>query len=165
MKRSTPKSRRTAKPSGRKKRKPPRLVLDTNVLISALLWTGPSHQLLEAVEAGRAVLIASPSLIDELREVIVRPKFAARLAQLATTADELVESLLAVVEMIEEPDVEAVIAADPDDDRVLACARAGNARYIVSGDRHLLGLKRYRRISILTPAAALTKLSQQRSPA
>ena len=71
---------------------------------------------------------------------------------------ELVESLLTVAEVIEEPSVEPVIATGPDDDRVLACAVAGKARWIVSGDAHLLALRRHKRTAILTPAAALLKL-------
>ncbi len=63
--------------------------------------------------------------------------------------------------MVEPATVDAAIAADPDDDHVLACARAGRARYIVSGDRHLLDLALYKRIAILTPAAALAKLPQR----
>jgi len=70
------------------------------------------------------------------------------------------ESLLRRLVVVEPATVEAVIAADPDDDYVLACAVAGRARYIVSGDRHLLDLKRYKRIAILTPAAALAELPQ-----
>jgi len=102
-------------------------------------------------------LVASPSLVDEVREVLGRPKLAPRIARIATTVGELMESLLADLEVIAQPAVEPVAAADPDDDHVLACALAGNARYIVSGDRHLLNLKDYKGISILKPAAALAK--------
>jgi predicted nucleic acid-binding protein len=61
------------------------------------------------------------------------------------------ESLLSIVEVIPEPKTLRVIAADPEDDTVLACAVATRARWIVSGDSHLLALKRYRGISIVTP--------------
>jgi putative PIN family toxin of toxin-antitoxin system len=155
---STPKSRRTGEKSARRRHKPPRLVLDTNVWISALLWTGPPNEILRVGEAKRIVLLASPSILEEAREVLSRSKFAARIAGLETSVGELVEALLTVVEVIEEPVVEPVIAADPDDDRVLACAVAGKARWIISGDAHLLALKRHKRIAILTPSQALLKL-------
>ena len=163
MPKSTRKSRRTAEKSARGRRKPPRLVLDTNVWISALLWTGPPNEILRVGEAKRIVLVASPSIVEEAREVLARPKFAARIAGLETSVGELVESLLTVAELIEEPVVEPVIAADPDDDRVLACAVAGKARWIVSGDTHLLALKRHKGIAILTPAQTLLKLPRLRA--
>src|SRR5207247_4211397 len=106
----------------------------------------PPHAILCAGEAKRITLVTSPSIVEEAREVLARPKFAPRIAVLETSVSELVESLLAVAEVIEEPDAEPVVAADPDDDRVLACAVAGNARWIASGDAHLLALKRYKRI-------------------
>jgi putative PIN family toxin of toxin-antitoxin system len=138
-------------------------VLDTNVLVSALLWTGPPHALLHAARTGTAVLVSSPALIEELRDVLARPKLAPRMAELGTSAGELMESLLRRLVVVEPATVEPVIAADPEDDHVLACARAGRARCIVSGDRHLLDLKRYRRIVIRTPAAALARLPRPRS--
>ncbi len=102
-----------------------------------------------------------PSIVEEAREVLARPKFAPRIAALETSVGELVESLLTVAEVIAEPIAEPVIAADPDDDRVRACAVAGKARWIVSGDTHLLALKRHKRIAILAPREALLKLPRR----
>ena len=107
-------------------------------------------------------MVASPSIVEEARDVLARPKFAPRIAGLETSVGELVESLLTIAEMIEEPVVEPVITADPDDDRVLACAVAGGVRWIVSGDTHLLVLKRHKRIAILTPTQALLKVQRMR---
>lgn len=158
MPRLTQKSKRTGRKSARARRELPRLVLDTNVWISALLWSGPPNEILRLGESKRIVLIASPSIVEEAREVLARSKFAPRLAALETSVGELVEALLTVAEMIAEPIAKPVVAADPDDDRVLACAVAGKARWIVSGDRHILALKRHKRIVILEPAAVLRQL-------
>ena len=162
MPRSTRKSRRTGKKSAHASREPPRLVLDTNVWISALLWSGPPNDILRIGGSKRVVLVASPSIVEEVREVLARPKFAPRIGALETSVGELVESLVTVVEVIDEPIAEPVITADPDDDRVLACGVAGKARWIVSGDAHLLALKRHKRIAILAPAQALPKLPRRR---
>ena len=137
-------------------------MLDTNVWISALLWSGLPNGILRLAESKSIVLIASPSIVEEIREVLARPKFTRRIAALETSVGELVESLLAVAEVIAEPIAEPVIAADPDDDRVLACAVAGKAHWIVSGDAHLLALGRHKRIAILAPTEALLKLRRRR---
>jgi len=160
--RSTRKSRRTGKKTVRARREPPRLVLDTNVWISALLWTGRPNEILRAGEAKRIILVTSPSILEETRDVLARPKFAPRIAALDTSVGALVESLLTVAEVIEEPVVEPVIDDDPDDDRVLACAVAGKARWIVSGDAHLLALRRHRRTAIVAPTEVLRKLPRPR---
>jgi len=122
----------------------------------------PPHELLHAARTGTAVLVTSPALIEELRAVLARPKLAPRIAALGTSAGELMESLLRRLVVVEPATVDAAIAADPEDDHVLACARAGRARCIVSGDRHLLSLQCYKRIVIRTPAAALTELRRAR---
>lgn len=163
MKKSTPRSKPTAKRSAPGRPEPPRLVLDTNVLISGLLWTGPPHALLHAARTGTAVLVSSPALIEELRAVLARPKLAPRVAELGTSPGELLESLLRRVVVVEPATVAPMIADDPDDDHVLACAVAGQARCIVSGDCHLLDLERYKGIVIRTPVAALALLDRSRS--
>ena len=97
-----------------------RLVLDTNVCVSGLLWTGTPHLLIRAAEAGDLVPVTTPSIMEEVREALARPKFAARIAVLNTSVAELMESLLSVVEVVQEPRIEPVIAQDPDDDKFLA---------------------------------------------
>jgi putative PIN family toxin of toxin-antitoxin system len=128
-----------------------RIVLDVNVYVSGLLWTGTPHQILQAAEAGTLTLVTAPMILEELREVLSRPKFSKRIAALSTSVGELIGSLLTVVEVIQNPSVKPVIQQDPDDDKILACAVAVRAHWVVSGDEHLLMLKRYKRIRIVAP--------------
>jgi putative PIN family toxin of toxin-antitoxin system len=135
-----------------------RLVLDTNVVISALLWRGTPYRLLEAIRRHDGLqLYSSSALLEELTDVANRPAFTKRLATIGKTAPEIFVDYLEAIELVEPLDVPRV-ARDPDDDHVLACALAASAELIVSGDLDLLALTAYERIPIVTPAAALRQL-------
>ena len=127
-----------------------RVVLDANVCISALLWIGTPNQILRSVEAGDLAMVASGSMIDEIHNALMRPKFAKRIKDLSSSVSELMESLLGIVEVIQDPIVKPIIRDDPDDDKVLACAVTTRASCIVSGDTHILALKKYQDIPIFT---------------
>lgn len=129
----------------------PRLVLDTNVLISGLLFGGPPRALLELALERLIELLTSSPLERELARVL-RAKFPERLdAVILETEGALFD--LAV--HIEPTETLSVIHEDPSDNRVLECAVSGQAEAIISGDRHLLALGSFRGIPILTPQAAL----------
>ena len=70
---------------------------------------------------------------------------------LTTSVDELLESFLGVVQIIQEPKVIRVVRSDPDDDKFIACAVASRVRWLISGDTHLLSMRRYQSIRIVTP--------------
>ena len=128
-----------------------RIVADTNVLVSALLWTGLPHRFLANAEAHRFTLYTSPALIHELAGVLARQKFAPRLRILQVTPEELVAGYLNVAHLLAPPVILPVIAEDPADDAVLACALAARATYLITGDPHLLRLQSYHAIQIVTP--------------
>jgi uncharacterized protein len=128
-----------------------RVVLDTNVYISALLWTGIPHRLLRLAEAGDLTFVTTPAIMEELREALGRPKFRLRIRTLQSSVTELMEAILSIVEVVQDLPIEPVVKRDPDDDKILACAIAAQADWIVSGDDHLLSLKRYKGIPIVTP--------------
>lgn len=134
-----------------------RVVLDTNTLISALLSPhGPPRRLLDGARAQIFDLCSSPVLMAEFLDVVSREKFAARLAQAGLTPLGIVGEIRRVATMTVPAKVPRVITDDADDDHVLACALAGNADLIVSGDKHLLGLGgEYRGVRIVTPAEAV----------
>jgi uncharacterized protein len=136
----------------------PLVVLDTNVWISGLLWTGKPHEILRAAESGRLTLVVSPAIVEEVAEALGRPKFSARLATLRTSVRELVESMLSLAEVSSPRRVVPVVTADPEDDKILACARAARVQWLVSGDGHLLAVGHYHGIQIVDPHTFLTTL-------
>lgn len=133
-----------------------RLVLDTNVVLSALLWRGSPHLVFQAArQQERLRLFTSTVLLEELAEVLIRPSPSKRLTLIGRTAREVLADYLETVELVTPIATPSVIAADADDDHVIAAAVAAEADLIVSGDRHLLDLGSHRAIRILTPADAL----------
>lgn len=131
-----------------------RIVLDTNVLISAIVFGGPPRKILERVIAGKVNCSLSFAILDELRDVLLRPKFGFSPQQAAT----VIEELQGICEILNPSRRVRVIKADPDDNRILECAIESKADCIVSGDTHLLTLGRYKDIPILTPSDYLACL-------
>jgi uncharacterized protein len=133
-----------------------RIVLDTNVLISALVSaTGTAAQILARCQAGELELLISPANLTELRRVLAYPKIRKRLDYTDTQIEAFVtfleQSFIVLTPLTE---VRAVLA-DSDDDKFVALALAGEAQYIISGDDHLLRIGQYEGVTILKPAAFL----------
>jgi putative PIN family toxin of toxin-antitoxin system len=136
-----------------------RVVADTNILVSGLLWRGNPRRVLDVARDGILELFTSPALLEELEDVLGRETFAARLKEANVSARELVVGYRALASVIDAKKIEPVIIADPDDDAVLACAITGQCEVITSGDQHLLGLKAHQGIRILTATELLRELS------
>lgn len=136
-----------------------RLVLDTNVVASGLFWGGYPARLLDAAQLGEIALLTSHPLLAELADVIARPKFAKVVAATGLSVETLVVSYAELTTLVLPAPMAPVIKTDPADDQVLACALAGNADLIVSGDKHLHSLgDRYQGILIMRPAEAIARL-------
>ncbi len=136
-----------------------RLVLDTNTVISALLWQGAPRRILLSAHANVVQLYTSIPLLIELDDVLRRTKFQARLRQARVTANVLVLGYAALATTVEPVAIPPVILSDPDDDAVLACALAAQAEAIVSGDSHLLQLGAYAAIPILPAGILLEQIA------
>lgn len=138
-----------------------RLLLDTNVVIAALLWHGTPRRLLDrAIDDEAIELYSSPALIDELGNTLGYPKFAQRIARYETTVDALIAQYRVLLILVSPIHTPRVVTRDPDDDEVLALAFAAQVDLIVSGDRDLLSLKTFRDIPIITPAEAVNRIAQ-----
>ena len=132
-----------------------RVVIDTNVLFSGLLWRGAPHDLIEAIRSGSVGLASSPALLNELDAVISRAKFNAILERSSTPRERTLSEVRQLAEIISPPPLPAPVCRDPDDDEVLAVAVAAQAELIVSGDDDLLALGSYAGIRIVTPGEAV----------
>lgn len=134
-----------------------RTVADTNIVVSAFLWGGTPREILEAARWEAISLFTSAALIAELEEVLSREKFATRITRAGSSVSELLGDYCALAQFVRPTESPAAVR-DPDDDRVIACALAANAEFIVSGDDDLLILGRYRDITILSAAQMLRRL-------
>lgn len=130
-------------------------VLDTNIVVSALLWGGTPFKLFELATEGNLTLYTSPTLLAELRDVLNRDHLASRLIQQQKAVEDairLYEDLCIPVTPLSTP---RAVPNDIDDDQVIACALAAGAPLIVSGDRDLLVLHPWKGIHILNAAEAV----------
>ena len=126
---------------------PKRVVLDTNVLISTLLSpNGNPSDVVELVLRGVVENYTSAFILAEVEAVLRRERVRTRIQQ----EEEFVRKILDSSTFISRLSV-TQITADPDDDHIIACALAANADYIISGDDHLLKIKQYNGIRMLSP--------------
>jgi hypothetical protein len=137
---------------------PPRIVADSNVIISGFLFGGNPARVLATFVSGGALGFTSLPILDEVRGVLQRPKFGLSAEQALAFVGEL-HLLCRVVEPRHR--VQA-IAEDPKDNMVLECADAARAEFIVSGDAHLLNLEQWGSIRILSPAEFMKEMRGKR---
>jgi putative PIN family toxin of toxin-antitoxin system len=130
-----------------------RAVLDTNVIVSAVLSPGsPPDSILRASRRGALDLVTSAPLLRELEDVFGRPRIAERLGWTTEERASFIATLTDFAVIVAPEQRLRVVKGDPADDRVLEAAIVGGVDYVVSGDRDLLELGSYQDIPILTPA-------------
>lgn len=137
-----------------------RVVADTNTVVSAFLWGGLPAGVLSAARDSRVALFTSASLLAELEDVLARPKFAARMAAVGSSAAALVSGYRALATVVRASPVPPT-TRDPDDDEVLACALGAAASLIVTRDQDLLALGEFRGVRILSAREALELVAGQ----
>lgn len=135
-----------------------RVVLDNNVLVSALIWRGlPRRVLDDGLELGWQ-FYTSPALFAELERVLNYPHLATAIVKKQQTPTAILNLIRDGLRVVQAPALTNRVCRDPDDDAVLACAKAANADLIVSGDQDLLVLQAFEGIEIATVAQALERL-------
>ena len=122
-----------------------KVVLDTNVIISSILFGGKPKKIIRLIIEGKIVPITSTSLQSELTEVLVK-KFAFN-SQKLKLQERLIKENFKVI----NPSITLDVVSDKDDNRVLEAALEGKCDFIITGDQDLLQLKNYKGIQIITP--------------
>jgi len=138
-----------------------KIVLDSNVFISGIFWRDKPHDIIKLAETGKVQICVSNEILDELFGVLQRQKFNYLFEEASISRETVFQKILELVTIcaVSERDKNINIAlADPKDKMFLSCALASGAVFIVSDDKHLLALKNFRSVPILTSSQFLNKL-------
>ncbi len=124
-----------------------KIVLDTNVFISGIFFSGPPSIILQAWRDLEIQIILSEEILEEYQRVAeeLSSKFP------GVDVDQIIELLTIYGEVFETKDISVSVCEDPDDNKFIECAIASNSKLIVSGDKHLLNITGYHDISVLKP--------------
>ena len=133
----------------------PTVLVDTNVLIAAMLGSHTARKVLHAILNTPCSWLTSPKLIDELSNVPLRPKFQGIIT--SNQVRDMLDQLRRHAKLI-HPKTSVQVCRDPRDNHVLAAAIDGHATYLISGDRDLLTLSPFRGLAVVTPAEFLSQL-------
>ena len=127
------------------------IVLDTNVIVSGTFWSGASFRILKLVDEEKITLIISPAILEEYDEIIHSEEILEKTTLFQQARIYTLQKILTRAIMIEPLEKVNVVKDDPDDDKFLEVAIAGDVKFIISQDKHLLNLGCFRKISILSP--------------
>lgn len=130
-----------------------KVVIDNNVLVSAFGWHGKPEEVVKLAVSGKIANFTSMAMLSELARVVSYPKL--RFSE--SLQAEIIETIFTSSSLVNVSGPLNVITADPADNKILECAVAASVDFIISGDNHLLNLKNFRDIEIVTPEDFLLK--------
>lgn len=136
-----------------------KVVLDTNILISATFWSGAPFQIMCLIDQGKVELVLSKEILAEYDNVVHSSEILEKVdtfQQLAIAA--AVQKILFRAKLVEPKTKLDIVKADPDDNKIIEAAVEGRADYIISSDRHLTDLKKFGNIKVITPIEFLNML-------
>jgi putative PIN family toxin of toxin-antitoxin system len=124
-----------------------KIVLDTNVIVSAFGWKGSAHEIFQKCIKGHFQLYLSPQILSEIKRVLSYHKFHFNQDEI----DEFLSIIIEAAEIVEPEIIIDLISQDSSNNRVLECAITADCEYVISGDKHLLEIKEFESIKILSP--------------
>ena len=137
-----------------------KVTLDTNVFISGSFWVGDSYSILYLIDEGKVELVLSESIIQEYYETLQDEEIKEKIIDKKIVMLDIVEKTIAVATIVNPTMYFNVVPQDPDDNKILECAVEGKVDYIISQDNHLLKLKTFKNIPIITPKAFLERINK-----
>ena len=124
-----------------------KIVLDTNVWISALLWGGKPASIIETAEKGKLRIFISEEIAVEISQVLAYPKIK-KIFKTELRRQEMIEQVLKIAKFVKVTTKVEVVNEHPADNKFIECALAAKANFIVSGDKHLLKVVSYKKIQV-----------------
>ena len=128
-----------------------KITLDTNVLISATFWHGDSDKIIEKVESKEIELVLSKEIIEEFAKVLKYKEIQEKIKNKNLEMRRTVEKIVSISKIVEPAEKLKIVKDDPDDNKFLECAKSGKVDFVISSDNHLLKLKEFGSIKIVTP--------------
>jgi uncharacterized protein len=130
-----------------------KVVMDTNVFVSGVFFSGPPYQILKAWQSGQFELAVSQEILDEYQRVgeILSEDYP------GIDLSPILKYVIEHAKVYRPEKLKPLISPDPDDDKFIACALAGGSRIIISGDKHLLNVSGYQGIAVLKPREFLDR--------
>ena len=130
-----------------------RVILDTNVFVSGIFFSGPPYQILKAWHDGKLKLVICPEILEEYQRVgaVLNEQFP------SIDLGKILEIITVKATMVDAQSLPEPVCIDPYDDKFLACALASKSRVIVSGDKHLLHVSGFREIRVMKPREFVDK--------
>jgi putative PIN family toxin of toxin-antitoxin system len=130
-------------------------VVDTNVLVSGFLWRGTPGRVIELAGEREVELVTSRALLDELAATLAKKRLTKHVEATGLAAGQMLLAYRRVATVVAARRLQEQVSRDADDDDVLACALAGRADLVISGDDDLLALQRFGNIPIVSVAEAV----------
>jgi putative PIN family toxin of toxin-antitoxin system len=136
----------------------PKVVLDTNVWISAFLWGGKPAEIIKAAEQNRVVIFVSEEIVAEISRVLAYPKIRSIYQAVELSRETLIQTVLRIAKFVKVTKKLDVVREHSADNKFVECALAAGADYIVSGDKHLLKVGCYKKTQIVSVKEFLKKI-------
>ena len=137
-----------------------RVVLDTNVLVSTLLFTGLASELVSLWQKGNLTVLLSSEILDEYLQVLAYPRFQLSEEEVKGLVED---ELLPFMQVIKPGTRIHIVKREPSDNKFLECAVAGRADVLISGDKELLAIRHYRQVRMQAPSRFLETFFRRQS--
>jgi len=135
------------------------VTLDTNILVSGSFWTGDSFRILDLIDRKQITCVISKDIITEYDKIIISDEIIEKIKNKSLILSKVIQKVILNSEIAEPKTKLNLIKDDVADNIILECAKEGKVDFIITNDNHLLRLKEFKGIKIVTPKEFLKRLA------